>query len=58
MVFLIPNTCKTAALHSHLFISLSLTLRRALKSQMALVQTLSDNHQTQLDTNEQQIEQV
>jgi hypothetical protein len=31
---------------------------RALKNQMTLVQTLSDNNQTKLDHNEQQTEQV
>ncbi len=54
MVFLILNICNKNA---HLFQNKS-HLFRALKTQMTLVQTLSDNNQTKLDNNEQQIEQV
>ncbi len=55
MVFPILNTCKGLILfifrnESHLF--------RALKTQMTLVQNLSDNNQTKLDNNENQLEQV
>jgi len=35
-----------------------INLFRALKNQMMVVQTLSDNNQIKLDKNEQQIEQV
>jgi hypothetical protein len=55
MVFPILNTCKRLILftfrnESHLF--------RALKTQMTVVQNLSDNNQTKLDNNENQLEQV
>ncbi len=55
MVYLIHNICKMIYFNllfreNHVF--------RALKNQMTLVQTLSDNNQTKLDHNEQQTEQV
>ena len=54
MEFLIHNICKNLII-SILFKSF---LYRALKNQMTLVQTLSENNQTKLDHNEQQVDQV
>ncbi len=58
MVCLIHNICKI--IYSKFLISKKkhYLLFRALKNQMTLIQTLSDNHQTKLNNNEQQIEQV
>lgn len=54
MEYLILNICMIFYSFSYRIISLF----SALKNQMTIVQTLSDNNQSKLDHNEQQMEQV